>query len=220
MGNESQDVFLKLKKDVTAYPQQTLLLEDLVIVVAPLEIEQKLNKIAIKKVVQNPETSLVINDLEIIEAIKGKFPQANIKQLGNNNVVIDIVARNPSNKASLLSNTNPSFLFVCLVGIVLFVGSGMAIMHFHADVNIKQVHQEVYHIIMGQEKKHPLLLEIPYSLGIACGMVIFFNNFLNFKFDSDPSPLEIEMFLYEDKINQYAIYKSNQQIKEKELDSG
>ncbi|MBM7555268.1 stage V sporulation protein AA [Halanaerobacter jeridensis] len=211
MNNElPPEIFLKLKNDLTAYSGQDLLLSDLVNIIAPPEIEEKLKNILIKTVKQKPETSIVVSSLEVITAIKDKFPKASLKHLGTNNLVIDVVAREPSNNKSLLSNTQPSFLVVCLVGIVLFIGSGMAIMHFHADVNIKQVHQEVYQMIMGQEKNNPLLLEIPYSLGIACGMIIFFNNFLSFKFDSDPSPLEIEMFLYEDKINQYAIYKKEE----------
>mgnify|MGYP006272776709 CR=1 FL=1 len=211
------DIFLKLKNNIKAHPKQLLLLEDLVTVVAPSEVEEKIKKVPIKEIKQKPETSIVIKSLEIIAAIKREFPKANINHLGSNNLVVDIIARDQAHNSSALSNTNPSLLFVCLVGLLLFVGSGMTIMHFHADVNIKQVHQEIYQIVMGQENKHPLLLEIPYSFGIACGMIIFFNNFLNIKFDSDPSPLEIEMFLYEDKINKYAVYKSNQ--KKEELDS-
>lgn len=217
-SKKNEDIFLKLKKNITATPNQLLLLKDLVTVVAPHGIENRLKKISIKQLSQSPETSVVITSLEIIEAIKVEFPQANINQLGSDNLVVDIVTS--EQQPSLLSNTNPSALFVFLVGLILFLGSGMAIMHFHADVNIKQVHQQIYQLVMGQESKHPLLLEIPYSLGIAWGMIIFFNNFLNFKFDKDPSPLEIEMFLYEDKINQYAVYENNQKNKNQELESG
>ena len=219
MANKGHDIFLKLKNDITAHSNQILLLEDLVNVVAPSAIKDRLKEIEIKRIETKAENSIVIPVLEIIELIKKEFPKAQINQLGTTNIVVDVIVDGQENNKPLLSNTNPSLIFVSLVGLVLFLGSGMAIMHFHADVNINQVHQEVYRLIMGQENKQPLLLEIPYSLGIACGMIVFFNNFLNYKFDSDPSPLEIEMFLYEDKVNQYAVYQSNKKSIEEEVDS-
>ncbi|MGM0501264.1 MAG: stage V sporulation protein AA [Bacillota bacterium] len=213
------DIFLKLKKDVIACSKQILLLEDIAEIVAPAVVESRLKKVIIKEILEEPEKSVVINVLEIIRQIKEEFPAAQINQLGAKNVVVDVVANEQQDDVALLSNTKPSLLFVFLVGVILFVGSGMAIMHFHADVNINLVHQEVYRLIMGQEKTQPLLLEIPYSLGIACGMIIFFNNFLNYKFDKDPSPLEIEMFLYEDKVNQYAVYQNTKKVTTRAEDS-
>ena len=218
-SNEKADIYIKLKKEIKAYPKQNLLLKDLVILVAPLNIKQELNEVTIKRVKQKPESSMVISLLEIIEVIKKELPQANINCLGDDNVVVDIIAKRENVGNSLLSNNNPSLLFICLVGIILFIGSGMAIMHFHADVNIKKVHQAIYFMVMGQNTKNPLLLEIPYSLGIACGMIIFFNNFFNFKFDSDPSPLEVEMLSYENRINQYAIQQNNKEVKNRDMDS-
>jgi stage V sporulation protein AA len=220
MGSDIQDViFLKLKKNITAREKQVLLLQDIVDIVAPEVIKNRLQDIEIKQVEEKAEKSVIITALEIIEAIKDEYPEAQINQLGKSNLVVDIVPNNHQEQTSLLSNNNPSNLFVFLVGLVLFIGSGMAIMHFHADVNIKRMHQEVYYLITGEKTEQPLLLNIPYSLGIACGMIVFFNDLLGYKFDSDPSPLEIEMFLYEDKVNQYAIYQANKKNEAQEGDS-
>ncbi|MGM0369708.1 MAG: stage V sporulation protein AA [Bacillota bacterium] len=220
MGSDIQnDIFLKLKKNITARENQVLLLRDIVDIVAPEVIKNRLQEIKIKQVEKKAEESVIITTLEIIEAIKQEYPKAQINQLGKSNLVVDIVTNNQQKQTSLLSNNNPSNLFVFLVGLMLFIGSGMAIMHFHADVNIKRMHQEVYYLITGKKTEQPLLLNIPYSFGIACGMIVFFNDLLGYKFDSDPSPLEIEMFLYEDKVNQYAIYQADKKTKVEETDS-
>ncbi len=76
-------------------------------------------------------------------------------------------------------------------------------MSFHADVSMPFVHRQIYHLLTGENDPHPLLLQIPYSLGIGLGMVIFFNHIGKLKKRKDPSPLEVEMFLYNQNVNSY-----------------
>jgi stage V sporulation protein AA len=91
------------------------------------------------------------------------------------------------------------------VWLLLFVGSGLTILNFHADVSMLAVHQRIYQLLTGKQVTHPYFLQIPYSFGIGLGMVLFFNHVFKKKFSEEPSPLEVEMFLYQESTNRYVI---------------
>jgi len=78
-------------------------------------------------------------------------------------------------------------------------------MNFHTDVSMEQVHQRIYYLVTGAYNARPLILQIPYSLGIGLGMVLFFNHVFKRKLNDEPSPLELEVFLYQENIDQYVI---------------
>ena len=78
-------------------------------------------------------------------------------------------------------------------------------MNFHADVSMATVHQKLYAIITGREVVHPLLLQIPYSLGLGSGMILFFNRFFKRRLNEEPDPLELEMYRYDDSIHDYRV---------------
>ena len=60
------------------------------------------------------------------------------------------------------------------------------------------------------------ILEISYSIGLGLGIVVFFNHFARWKITTDPTPLEVEMRLYEENICKTLIDQADR--KEKEID--
>ena len=50
-------------------------------------------------------------------------------------------------------------------------------------------------------------MEIPYSIGLAVGIVIFFNHFGKKMLTTDPTPIEVQMTTYEEEVikNQLSI---------------
>jgi stage V sporulation protein AA len=99
-----------------------------------------------------------------------------------------------------------------LVWIILFVGSGLAIMNFHTDVSMQEVHERIYYLVTGRHENQPLILQIPYSIGIGTGMILFFNHLFKKRFNEEPSPMELEMFLYQEAIDQYVINDEKQKV--------
>ena len=49
------------------------------------------------------------------------------------------------------------------------------------------------------------ILELSYSIGIGLGVVFFFNHFGGRKITEDPTPMEVEMRVYEDDVNKTLI---------------
>ena len=60
------------------------------------------------------------------------------------------------------------------------------------------------------------ILELSYSIGLALGIIVFFNHFAAYKLNTDPTPLEVEMRLYEDNISKTLIAEDGR--KESKID--
>ena len=44
-------------------------------------------------------------------------------------------------------------------------------------------------------------MEISYSMGLAIGIVVFFNHIGGRRITKDPTPIEVEMAIYEKEVN-------------------
>ncbi len=45
-----------------------------------------------------------------------------------------------------------------------------------------------------------MLIDLPYSIGLAAGIIVFFNHFSGKKLTDDPTPIEVEMSVYEKEV--------------------
>ena len=99
------------------------------------------------------------------------MPQAVVLSVGEKQVSITI-SKKESKKIDLIN-----FIKLAITCFLLFVGSGLAIMYFHADVNMHQVHETLIIAITGKESISPYWINIPYSIGIGIGIALFFGYF-------------------------------------------
>ncbi|MBQ7371188.1 MAG: stage V sporulation protein AA [Blautia sp.] len=90
---------------------------------------------------------------------------------------------------------------IFLVCLISFFGGAFSIMTFNTDVGAADLFQKVYTQVTGRASNGFTVLEISYSLGIGLGVLFFFNHFGRRKLTSDPTPLQVQMRLYEDDIN-------------------
>ena len=91
-------------------------------------------------------------------------------------------------------------IFVC--GIVLF-GSSFAIMSFNADVAVEDLFQKLYMIISGKEHEGFGVLECGYGIGVALGIIAFFNHFGGKSTKAEPTPIELKIQQYCNDIDEY-----------------
>ena len=59
----------------------------------------------------------------------------------------------------------------------------------------------------GQTSGHFTVLEITYSIGIGLGVLFFFNHFGHMTITDDPTPMQIQMRLYEENVNWTCLYQ-------------
>ncbi|MPN30417.1 hypothetical protein SDC9_177888 [bioreactor metagenome] len=87
----------------------------------------------------------------------------------------------------------------------MFFGGSTAIMGFHSDAQIPKIFENYYYIFMGERTITPYILTIPYSIGIAFGIIFFFNHFSKKFLTTDPTPIEVQMTTYEKEVNDNVI---------------
>jgi stage V sporulation protein AA len=86
------------------------------------------------------------------------------------------------------------------IGIVIFFGSGFSIMAFHNDIGIVNLFEQIYEQVIGVTPDGMGGLELGYSVGLALGILVFFNHISLRKKEKDPTPLQVEMSKYEQDV--------------------
>lgn len=102
-----------------------------------------------------------------------------------------------------------SWLKVAFVTLVTFIGSIFAIMTYNEDVDVSGVFDKLYGIMTGGQRLAPGVLEAAYAVGVALGIIVFFNHFGKRKLTKDPTPMEIEMEKYETDIGNTLIKEAS-----------
>ncbi|UIJ69437.1 stage V sporulation protein AA [Bacillus cereus] len=151
------------------------------------------------KITAHDKTHVVIDVMKVIEIIQQKASHVQINLLGSGQTLVEIIYEKKKTHS----------IFFGLVWLLLFIGAALAIIYFHEDVSMQQVHQRLYYMITGEFNAQPLLFQIPYSLGLGLGMVLFFNHVFQKRINEEPSPLEVEMFQYQQSLDQYVIVNEN-----------
>ena len=134
----------------------------------------------------------MVSAIDMIKKVAEVFPDADIQCLGETETLIDYYTSKPEKTGGAIEKLKTAF--VC---IVLFGGAMTAIMSFHSDAQMPAVFQNMYRIFFGIEATKPYIIYIPYSIGLAVGIIVFFNHFGMKKITSDPTPIEVEMTTYE-----------------------
>lgn len=194
-------LFLLLRKRLSVQPRAVITLGDVCQLYWDGEREEELARIPVYQVKPEDGDLVIIDIMQVIRKLRTLYPEVPLEVQGATQLIVEV--QNPRKSA------NP--VLVALVWLILFIGSGLAIMNFHADVSMIQVHQRLYYLITGQTSQQPLWLQIPYSIGIGLGMVLFFNHLFQKRITEEPSPLEVELFLYQQNLDQYYIQHENKE---------
>ncbi|MDR6224570.1 stage V sporulation protein AA [Desmospora profundinema] len=157
--------------------------------------EEKLKRLPVARFQPGNSSVMMVEWMDVVRVLRQIGPEWDFRQIGPPHTIVE--QSSPLNRSRAL--------LVFPVWLLLFVGSGLAIMNFHADVSMLEVHQRIHYLLTGVESERPLLLQIPYSLGIGLGMLIFFNHVWKRKLNEEPTPLELEVFLYQENIDQYFV---------------
>ncbi|MEN0643331.1 stage V sporulation protein AA [Alkalicoccobacillus gibsonii] len=197
MSLEDTTLFVRMKPRIDASLHQVLTLHQLSNLSGDQTIIKRIGHLAVYQIQPTDGSRVQIDIMTIIASIHSIFPKLDIQVVGSVNTVVYV--RQPQKRLRPL--------YIALVWLLLFVGSGLAVMNFHEDVSMRAVHIRLYYLVTGEETLYPLWLQIPYSLGLGIGMVLFFNHFFKKRFNDEPSPLDVEMFNYQQNLDQYVVQK-------------
>ena len=73
-----------------------------------------------------------------------------------------------------------------------------------------------YHPVMNREPQGLNILEVSYSVGLAAGIIIFFNHVGGRRLTKDPTPIEVAMRNYEEDVDKTLIATAGREGREEE----
>lgn len=149
----------------------------------------------------------VLSSLKLVELMEEACSGISVEVVGETDVLVEWV--NVSRHKSM-----GQWLKAALVCLVSFFGTAFTIMAYHNDVGINEVFTEVYRIVMAQEPAGPNVLEVSYSIGLAAGIIVFFNHIGGRRITKDPTPLEVAMRNYEQDVDKALIETAGREGKE------
>lgn len=104
--------------------------------------------------------------LQVTRALQKAYPQEDITLVGTDVCYVHRV------KALGKDRTRP--LRTALVFLLLCLGGALGLTWFHADVDMPKAQFAVYEAITGEEPSDARLITIPYAVGVALGVAVFY----------------------------------------------
>ena len=119
--------------------------------------------------------------MDIVKAVAKKYPDADVNNLGENDFIVDYI----------LEKKHSKFLQGLLIAFVAY----------NNDVSTIEIFEKVYEIFGADNAQQVKLLEITYAVGLALGIIIFYNHFAGVRLSGEPTPIEVEMDKYEKDVD-------------------
>lgn len=195
---DSEKIYLELKKKQTIDVNDSLKVMDIAdVYCSNYKTEKKVNDI-IAYVSSSDEDWDFLNTISVSKIILDKYPNLDIEFLGTSEIILEIKSREKINAVF-------EVLKITFVSLTLFFGAALGIMYFHEDVNMSKALEHLYFSFTGEKKSNPLLMNIPYSLGLGIGMITFFtkNKSSSKRRRMEPGPMEMELYLYDLDMEDY-----------------
>ena len=211
MASENKILYIKGSRDVEVTKPDVTLGDLLSMESTDKLMLAKVRTLKIVRFKKSGRQRCVVSLLKIIACIHGEFPQADIQNLGETDIIV-----------TYEEQKTPAFAWhiikTVFVAAVTFFGAAFSIMAFNNDVDVTKLFGQIYELMTGQETNGYTVLEIAYSVGVTAGILIFFNHFGKKRFTVDPTPMEIQMRLYENDIQTTLI--ENSERRGEEIDVG
>ena len=148
----------------------------------------------------------VITLLKVIEEIEKVYPNVSVQSIGEPETLVEYISVNKHKGFA-------QWIKLLFVAMVSFFGTAFTIMAFHNDIGINDVFSKVYEMVMGQPGDGYGILELAYSAGLAIGIIVFFNHIGGRRITKDPTPIEVEMRIYEEDVNKALIATADREGK-------
>jgi stage V sporulation protein AA len=191
------EIYIKPKKKAALLNREDILIGDVADIVAPAASELKIVRMKLRNIDEGKSAkNYLISVTDIIKKISKEYPDATINNVGESDTWVHTVSRKRREVPFLL------WLRIAFISLVLFVGAATAIMSFHTDGQIPKIFEKYYTMFFDTEVKNPPIVTIPYSIGLALGIMIFYNHFMGKKITDDPTPIEVEIETYEKEVTE------------------
>lgn len=194
-------VYIRLRHRVFIQPNDKIFLKDIAQIIAEDALHNQIGDRVLYQADAKDRNIIIIDVMHVVEEIKKFDSMIDVQIIGPSQTIIEVVYK----------KRKISPILFLIIWFLLFFGSMLTIMNFHEDVSMQDAHQRLYKIITGKSVDKPLMFQIPYSFGLGLGMILFFNHVFKKRLNEEPSPLEVEMFNYQQDLDRYVVMHENKE---------
>lgn len=200
----SDILYLKIQKNTQVNTQDVRLGDIAEMECANKDIIDKLKTIKILHMSAGERNRQVVSVMKVMKLILKECPTLQIDNLGETDFVVTYDGKRNVSQFWIYVKVT----FICTI---LFCGAAFSIMAFNEDAGVTEMFKKIYLLITGTESDGFTVIEFSYSLGLSVGIIVFYNHFGRAKITKDPTPIEVEMRMYEDEINTVLVESSNRE---------
>lgn len=204
---KSDIIYLKLAQNSQVSHHKVLLEDVAEILTADTALQKEVGSLVLYTFKGDREEKLVFSALKVIELLQKQRPELLVENIGEKDFIVEY-KQTPKPKKYM------EYLKAAFLGLIVFFGAAFTIMTFNTDVSVGEVFSLFYKLVMGTEQTKGSILEITYNIGIAIGILGFYNHFSARNERDDPTPLHIEMRNYEEEMNKAIIKNASREGKE------
>lgn len=197
-------LYLQLDKNIEVFHPHIYLQDICKLSCTNPKIQNRLRVMPVANLNPRQYGRYVMSVMDLIELIQKKEPDLDITPIGEPDFILTYAKEQTSGAVW-------RWLKVLFVSLASFFGAAFSIMTFNNDVDVGTLFSNIYTQVTGQPDTGFTILEISYSIGIGLGVLIFFNHFGKMKLSSDPSPMQVQMRLYEDDVDTTIIEQKNRE---------
>ena len=173
-------------------------------------IDKRVRELQVTHLPGNTKSQVVVTVMKLIELINNEFENLTIETIGNSETII--YYDSGRKKSTLKQKVKVGFLML-----IAFFGTAFSIMSYNQDSGTYGLLEKLYTTFTGDTSNTITtafaLGIICYCIGLALGMIVFFNRGINKKLTDDPTPLQVQMRLYEQDVNKCIVIDSTRHKK-------
>ena len=188
-----QDIlYIKGDRDVEISKKSVTLNDILTMECSDRQILNSIKKMRLLQIKKGGQQRYVVSVLKIISLIHERYPDVIVQNLGETDIIVTYEEQKKTESSCISQRRRLS---------PWSRSSARPFHHgFNNDVNVTRLFEQIYELVTGQETNGFTVPEISYSVGITIGILVFFNHFGKKRFTVDPTPMEVQMRLYENDI--------------------
>lgn len=197
MGTSNTQIYIKANRSVEVSKEDVCLSDVASVVCKDKTVLAKVKHIKLHHFKDGHDMRCIISVMEMIAMIQSLYPDVEVISLGETDTIIKKVKPKDTKFVRAVKTV--------FVALICFFGASFTIIAFHNDIGIIEVFSRIYELIAGERNGDFGTLELGYSLGLAMGIIVFFNHIGKRRITKDPTPIEVEMKMYEEEVEKALI---------------
>ena len=206
---QNKTVYLKCERNVEVQAQDVFMSDIATLRCSDEVLSAIMKALKVHHFKKDETKRCVISALKLVELMEKECRDISVQIVGEPDVLVEWISVNRHKGWQ-------QWLKAAFVCVISFFGTAFTIMAYHNDVGINEVFTEVYKIVMNREPQGLNALEVSYSVGLAAGIIIFFNHIGGRRLTKDPTPIEVSIRQYEEDVDKALIAQAGREGREED----